>query len=247
MHQRTTSFPLFDPRHYGCSGWKYRGRSVCSNTIKASRAIVESVLLSAIQRDLFTAEGFSVFKQEVVRRLAERRRTPPPDREGLHRKLAEVEGEIANMMTAIKQGIVTVSTKAELEKIEAEKDRLLSQLPPCAVHADNVTTMLPNLKKRFETLVGNMAAIPNHHIAHAREVLKGLVGNTIALHPCADAEGCYLTAEVTGDYAGLLRLETGKIKVVEGRGSNRRWYPFCALKFKELLWQLNNLTCGLRV
>lgn len=247
MHQRTTSFPLFDPRHYGCSGWKYRGLSVCSNTIKASRAIVESVLLSAIQRDLFTAEGFSVFKQEVVRRLAERRRTPPPDREGLHRKLAEVEGEIANMMTAIKQGIVTVSTKAELEKIEAEKDRLLSQLPPCAVHADNVTTMLPNLKKRFETLVGNMAAIPNHHIAHAREVLKGLVGNTIALHPCADAEGCYLTAEVTGDYAGLLRLETGKIKVVEGRGSNRRWYPFCALKFKELLWQLNNLTCGLRV
>ena len=35
--------------------------------------------------------------------------------------------------------------------------------------------------------------------------------------------------------------------VVEGRGSNRRWYPFCGLKFKELLWQLKNLTCGLRI
>ena len=218
MHQRTTSFPLFDPRHYGCSGWKYRGLSVCTNTVKASRAIVESVLLSAIQRDLFTEAGFMVFKQEVVRLFAERRRTPPPDREGLHRKLAEVEGEIANMMTAIKQGIVTVSTKEELEKIEAEKERLLSQLQPRTVQADNVTTMLPNLQKRFETLVGNMAAIPQHHIAQAREALRSLVGKTIALHPCADGAGRYLTAEVTGDYAGLLRLETGKIKVVEGRG-----------------------------
>ena len=25
-------------------------------------------------------------------------------------------------------------------------------------------------------------------------------------------------------------------KAVEGSRSNRRWYPFCALKFKELLW-----------
>ena len=25
-------------------------------------------------------------------------------------------------------------------------------------------------------------------------------------------------------------------KVVEGSRSNRRWYPFFALKFKELLW-----------
>ena len=25
-------------------------------------------------------------------------------------------------------------------------------------------------------------------------------------------------------------------KVVKGSRSNQRWYPFCALKFKELLW-----------
>jgi hypothetical protein len=36
------------------------------------RAIVESILLSAIQRDLFTEEGFMYFEQEVVRLLAER-------------------------------------------------------------------------------------------------------------------------------------------------------------------------------
>ncbi len=57
-----------------------------------------------------------------------------------------------------------------------------------------------------------MAAIPHHHIAKAREALKSLLGKTIALHPCADGEARYLTAEVTGDYAGLLRLAMGKNK-----------------------------------
>jgi hypothetical protein len=56
----------------GTMGWQYRGQSVCSNTINGSRAIVESVLLSAIQRDRFNEEGFMYFEQEVARLLAER-------------------------------------------------------------------------------------------------------------------------------------------------------------------------------
>ena len=212
-------FIIVDPRHYGCGGWQYRGQSVCSNTIKVSRAIVESVLLSAIQRDLFTEEGFMVFKQEVARLLAERRSTQIPDRERLHAKLAEVEREIAYIMKAIKAGILTVSTKAELEKAEAERGRLLSQLQARTAKGDNVTTMLPNLKERFKTLVGNLAATPHHHVAKAREALKSLLGKTIALHPCADGAGRYLTAEVTGDYEGLLRLAIGKNKAGGGQGS----------------------------
>ena len=53
----------------------------------------------------------------------------------------------------------------------------------------------------------------------AREVLKSLLGATITLHPCADGVERYLTAEVTGDYAGLLRLAIGKNKAGGGQGS----------------------------
>ncbi len=212
-------FIIVDPRRYGCGGWQHRGQSVCSNTIKVSRKIVESVLLSSIQRDLFTEEGFTVFKQEVVRLLAERRRTQAPDRERLHAKLGEVEREIAHIMHAIKAGILLVSTKAELEKAEAERVRLLGQLQARTVKAEKVTTMLPNLRERFKALVGNLAAPPHQHVAKAREALKSLLGKTITLHPCADGEGRYLTAEVTGDYAGLLRLAIGKNNAGGGQGS----------------------------
>jgi site-specific DNA recombinase len=40
-------FIVIIPTEYRCSGWKYRGLSVCQNTIKVSRQVVESSLLSA--------------------------------------------------------------------------------------------------------------------------------------------------------------------------------------------------------
>ena len=43
--------------------------------------------------------------------------------------------------------------------------------------------------------------------------------HSITLHPCADSSGRYLTAEVTGDYEGLLRLVIGKNKAGGGQGS----------------------------
>ena len=208
-----------DPQHYGCSGWQYRGGSVCSNTIKVSRAVVESVLLESIQRDLFTDEGFTVFKQEVSRLLAERRKSQIPDQERVQEQLEPVERELANLLSAIKQGVVTVSTKAELEKVEQERSRLLGMMQSRTAKADNVTTLLPNLKDRFKTLVGNLANLPRQQVDQAREVLKGLLGAAIMLHPCADGAERYLTAEVTGDYAGLLRLAVGHHKSGGGQGS----------------------------
>ena len=73
------------------------------------------------------------------------------------------------------------------------------------------------MKERFKTLVGNLAATPHDHIAKAHEALNSLLGKTIALHPCADGMGFYLTAEVTGDYEGLLRLAIGKNKAGGGQ------------------------------
>ncbi|MDF2754932.1 MAG: hypothetical protein K0S94_517 [Nitrospira sp.] len=44
------------------------------------------------------------------------------------------------------------------------------------------------------------------------------MGQQVVLHSTANATERYLTAEVLGDYPGLLRLVTGKINLVEARG-----------------------------
>jgi hypothetical protein len=45
-----------------------------------------------------------------------------------------------------------------------------------------------------------------------------LLGKEIVLHPMADGVSRYLTAEVTGNYEGLLRLVTGQNKSGGGQG-----------------------------
>lgn len=52
-------------------------------------------------------------------------------------------------MEAIKAGILTVSTKAALEKAEEERERLVGQLPARTTKADSGTTM-PNLIEHFK-------------------------------------------------------------------------------------------------
>ena len=205
-------FVIVDPKRYGCSGWLYRGRAVCTNTIKVPRAIVESALLAATQRDLFTEEGFAVFKQEVVRLLAERGRTQAPEQERARRRLDQVEKELANIISAIKQGLLTPSTKAELQRAEAERDRLQRLLNVHTAKANSVAHVIPNLKDRFRSLVENLATDAHQQVDKARAALKGLLGQTIVLHPCADGDERFLTAELSGNYAGLLQLTLGKNK-----------------------------------
>lgn len=65
-----------------------------------------------------------------------------------------------------------------------------------------------------------MASATQKSIDKTRGILRDLMGGQIVLHPTA-AEGVdrYLTAEVSGDYAGLYRLVTGKNKFGGGEGS----------------------------
>lgn len=116
---------ILDPTRYGCSEWKYRSLSVCTNTTMAPRKLVEGLLLNAIQRDLFTEEGQAVFTREAARLLTEHRCTQKPDL--LHAKtcLQEVEREIEHILVATKAGILPPSMKMALEWAEPERSKLL--------------------------------------------------------------------------------------------------------------------------
>ena len=91
-------FVICESKNYGCSTWRSRGESVCPNAIRVQRERIESLLLASIQQDLFTEELLQVFKQEVIRLLAERRRSNKPDQQKAGQRLQEVEQEIANLL-----------------------------------------------------------------------------------------------------------------------------------------------------
>ena len=178
-------------------------------------ALVESLLLASIQRDLFTEECLDIFTREVTRLLAEQRRTQRPDLKQARIRLQAVEQEIAHIMTAIKAGILTASTKDALEQAEAERTRLVQTIHGGYKIFDKVASFLPDLVGKFKTLVDDLVALTQYQVDKARGIVRDLVGGQVRLHPTADGVERFLTAELSGDYAGLLRLAAGpKISLV---------------------------------
>lgn len=105
-------------------------------------------------------------------------------------------------MDAIRQGIVTPTTKAALHKAEAERERFQAELRTQTSTCDKTSLLAPNLKARFESLVSNRASIRQKHIDQARAFLKTILGPENLLHPSSDGEERFLTAEM---FRGTMR------------------------------------------
>jgi len=192
-----------DTYRYGCPGHRVKG---CTNGVHVARTLVEEKILAGIRRDLFTPEMVDVFVKETTRLLTERQRAQRPDRKATQAQLAKLDREIANIMTAIKRGILTPTVKAELDKAEAERARLMAAPQPNAKAIDKLAAFLPNAQERYRTLVGTFATLAPKHLDAAREQIKVLVGE-ITLWPTPAG---HLEAELTGNYAGLLKLAVGQ-------------------------------------
>ena len=196
---------------YCCSTWRTHGETECANTLKVPRTLVESALVAAIQKDLFTPEGLEVFKHEIIRLLASQRRTRRPDVAKATARVQDIERELAAIITAIKAGVFSTSTKAELDKLEAEQATLTQTIKGKNKLFEKVVAFLPNMEQRFKALIDDLVTVTQPEVDTARRILRELVGGSIRLHPSSDGADRFLTAEVTGDYAGLLKLACGPV------------------------------------
>ena len=197
------NYIVADRYRYACASFLNRGEAVCRNNRRVARRVLENTLLRGIREDLFSEEGFAFFRQEVRRVLAERRKETCTQADRVQTDLRRVEAEIVNVLRAIKAGVLTSSTKSELELLETEKASLLARQTtrPTLLAAD---VFLPRLEEQFQAVVENLAKLPGGRIAEARRGLHALLGGQpITLIPTDNGE---LEAEMTGDYAGLVRL-----------------------------------------
>ena len=91
---------------------------------------------------------------------------------------------------------------------------------------DKVVTVLPDLTARFKNAVDELAVVTQGQVDKARTILRDLVGGEIRLNGAVDGAERFLTAELAGDYAGLLRLVAGprlNLVMVTSLRSYRLW------------------------
>jgi len=197
---------------YGCGTRINRGTVVCDNGIRVSRELLERTLLARIKEDLLCEEGIELFLKETQRLLQQ---TPNPTQD-LGKQLLLIEKEIQNVLKAIKAGILTESTEAELRPVGSqEKGARIA--PPRKKRGvferstvyPGVAGMLSESRQQFRERRGRLL------IAYSGANKK--LGWQPDKTPSDRPEG-HLEAELAGDYAEFLKLtgEKSKIMVVAG-------------------------------
>jgi site-specific DNA recombinase len=103
-------FVVADYYRYACGGHINRGPSVCKNSLRVARKLVEDRCLTALRNEMLSPENVEAIIKKTTRLLTEYTRNRQPEHERAQCELAKVEREIENIMRAIKAGVLTPTT-----------------------------------------------------------------------------------------------------------------------------------------
>ncbi len=162
---------IVDRYRYGCSVAKDRGPTACPSTLKVAREPAERALVAGVQRELLTETAFQRFTAAVTAQL----KRAAPDTEATKRRLAEAEKVHANVMAAIRAGIVTPSTRAELVRAEGEVEAARADL--AALKSFQPAQILPRARETWRRLVAELTTVADTQ--RARDALRELIGESV--------------------------------------------------------------------
>ena len=118
---------------------------------------------SGIRHDLFHPEGIELFVKKLHASYGNgNERSADPT--AAQQQLTKVEREIANIMTAIKAGIITSSTKTAWNRQKPSGRASWQPRHPTPRPWDKLTAFLPNATARYHALVDGLAALPHRHV-----------------------------------------------------------------------------------
>ncbi|HVN46914.1 MAG TPA: recombinase family protein [Steroidobacteraceae bacterium] len=191
------SYAMADGRYYACASNLNGGAAACSNARRVKRVILEERVIGSLRDALLTPGRIERFRRGMARGGALQERALAAAAAEREHRLARAERAVANLLTAIKAGILTPSTRAELLAAEAEREAARREPPP------QVPTLrfLPDAVARYKRLVEDLPATLGRDPDRAREILRGLLGE-VRLVP----EKTGLFAEISMSPGRLLAL-----------------------------------------
>ena len=153
------NFTIYGAYTYACASNINRGEVVCSNGLRVPRQFVEKRLIEAIRGNLFSEEAVETFVKETAALLKQIQAESQPNQEAFKRQLARAEKDIANIMAAIKAGIITPTTKTELQKAEADKAGAEQALKLEATPTEKLPDLLPRAIERYKSFLNDLGEV----------------------------------------------------------------------------------------
>ncbi|MCK5770898.1 recombinase family protein, partial [Algiphilus sp.] len=187
---------IIDRYRYGCTHAKERG--TCAAPVRVAKRAVEDAVLQGVREDLLTEERFQQFADAARQAIGQQ----APDLTALERAMHDAERERDNIMTAIRQGIITSTTRSEMlaaeDRVEQAKQTLAE------AQAYQPAQLLPRAREVWRRLTAELSDVSRDEHA-AREALQELLGE-ITLR------------DENGELHAELGAQAGQINVVAGAG-----------------------------
>lgn len=189
---------VLDRYKYGCSTRKDRGPAACSSTLRVPRTETEAALLAGIKDQLLSEEAFQRFQRAVAAEL----KRAAPDLEGLKKALASSEKERDNVMVAIRAGIITPTTKADMLRAEAGVTTAQAELE--RMRTVQPAKMMPRVREVWNR-IGKTLENYARDVPKARDALRELIGDQVVVKEKAGD----LFAEITGSSSMQINMVAG--------------------------------------
>jgi site-specific DNA recombinase len=161
---------IIDRYRYGCSARKERGTTVCSSQVRVARRALEAAALAGVRCLLESDSSWQAAQRAVTDEL----KRCTPDQDAMKAKLASAERVHANLMRAIREGIITPSTKSELLAAEAAVDEARRTYD--ALAKMKAATIIPRLREIWQRAIATLGDRPDE-IPAARECLRDVIGD----------------------------------------------------------------------
>ncbi len=184
--------------YYGCATNTKRGREICPNDQLVRRDRLEETLLRLVFDEVFSPDTVAYVSKKVDEALARRADPPGAARKRQEAELAEARGELENIKNAIRQGILTPTTRAMLEEAEKRVGELESALKASATKRGDVAVLSSVVEGYLKDLRRSLGGDPER----ARGLLAKLLG-PITLR----RDGNRLIGELKGNLPALLRMD----------------------------------------
>lgn len=189
---------VVDRYRYGCAAHKHRGDAVCASRLRVPIKPTESALLAGIQRDLLTESAWAHAQRAIAAAL--KRATPDPT--AARQRLASAERTRENILAALRAGIITPSTKAELTAAETAVSAAQAEID--AQRAWQPSQIIPRARERWQRIVATLADAARN-VPAARAALRDLLGDAITI-----------AQNDSGDLYAEIAAGQSELKVVAG-------------------------------
>lgn len=188
---------ICDRYRYGCSRNKERGAAVCSSALRFRRDAADEAFLSFVRKELLSEPAFREFERTILSEL----KKGSSVKEAAETELSAAKRVHANIMAALRAGIITSSTRAEL--VAAENAVASAEATLDAFKAQQPSQMVPRLRERWRRIVDGLD--DRNEMNEKRAALRELFGESL----------------VVRSENGVVSAGVCEIKMVAGAGSGR--------------------------